>query len=75
VYAVRQGEVLSQSIPALLAGSALPLYQPQPRALVLLATADGGALLSYDRWSAGGRLFGLWKDHLDLGFMRRHRLD
>jgi NADH dehydrogenase FAD-containing subunit len=75
VYAVRQGEVLSQSIPALLAGSALPLYQPQPRALVLLSTADGGALLSYDHWSAGGRLFGLWKDHLDLGFMRRHRLD
>ncbi|WP_415056212.1 FAD-dependent oxidoreductase [Halopseudomonas sp.] len=75
VYAVRQGAVLSESIPALLAGTPLVAYQPQPRSLVLLATADGGALLSYDRWSAGGRLFGMWKDHLDLSFMRRHRLD
>lgn len=75
VYAVRQGAVLSETIPALLTGSTLAQYQPQPRALVLLATADGGALLSYDRWGAGGRLFGMWKDHLDLSFMRRHRLD
>lgn len=75
VYAVRQGAVLSDIIPALLSGSTLPEYQPQLRALALLATADGGALLNYDHWSGGGRLFGMWKDYLDLSFMRRHRLD
>jgi NADH dehydrogenase FAD-containing subunit len=75
VYAVRQGAALSDIIPALLSGSTLSEYHPQPRSLALLATADGGALMNYDRWSAGGRLFGMWKDYLDLSFMRRHRLN
>lgn len=75
VYAVRQGATLAGNLPALLRDEPLQEYQPQPRALVLMATADGGALLSYGRWSAGGRLAGIWKDHLDLGFVRRHRLD
>lgn len=74
VYAVRQGSTLSRNIPALLEAGRLHHYQPQPRALVLMATADGGALMSYGRWSASGRLLGMWKDHLDLSFMRRHRL-
>jgi len=74
VYAVRQGAVLSDIIPALLAGKALREYKAQSRSLALLATADRGALLNYDRWSAGGRIFGIWKDYLDLSFMRRHRL-
>jgi hypothetical protein len=30
--------------------------------------------MSYGRWGASGRLFGWWKDRLDTGFMRRHRL-
>ncbi len=75
VFAVRQGASLEKNLPALLAGEPLAEYQPQPRALVLMATADGGALMSYGRWAAGGRLVGMWKDHLDLGFMRRHRLN
>jgi NADH dehydrogenase FAD-containing subunit len=74
VYAVRQGAVLSEIIPALLAGKTLREYDPQSRSLALLATADGSALLNYDRWSAGGRIFGMWKDYLDISFMRRHRL-
>lgn len=74
VYAVRQGSTLVDNIPALLQDRPLADYQPQPRALVLMATADGGALLSYGRWSGSGRLLGKWKDHLDLGFMQRHRL-
>jgi NADH dehydrogenase FAD-containing subunit len=74
VYAVRQGATLAENIPALLEGRALHTYHPQPRALSLLATADGGALLSYGRWTAQGRLPGLWKDHLDTTFMKRHRL-
>ncbi|MBL4834683.1 MAG: FAD-dependent oxidoreductase [Pseudomonas sp.] len=75
VYAVRQGAVLEQNISALLGSRSMQDYQPQHRALVLMATADGGALMSYGRWSASGRLAGMWKDHLDLGFMRRHRMD
>jgi hypothetical protein len=67
--------VLSEIIPALLAGNTLREYQPQPRSLALLSTADGSALLNYARVSFGGRFFGMWKDYLDLSFMERHRLD
>ncbi|WP_373188225.1 FAD-dependent oxidoreductase, partial [Halopseudomonas sp.] len=65
VYAVRAGAILAENIPRLLAGQSLQEYRPQQQALVLMATADGGALLSYGRWSAGGRLPGILKDHLD----------
>ncbi|MFT7505979.1 MAG: NADH dehydrogenase FAD-containing subunit [Gammaproteobacteria bacterium] len=75
VYAVRQGAALSEIIPALLAGKTLRKYEPQPRSLALLSTADGSALLNYERFSVGGRLIGMWKDYLDLSFMKRHRLD
>lgn len=74
VYAVRQGTTLADNIQALLESRPLRAYHPQPRSLALLATADGGALLSYGRWTAQGRLPGLWKDHLDTAFMKRHRL-
>ncbi len=74
VYAVRQGPVLAHNLKAALQGTTLQRYQPQPQALALLATGDGGALLSYGRWGAGGKLFGWWKDRLDLGFMQRQRL-
>ncbi|OFA32752.1 pyridine nucleotide-disulfide oxidoreductase [Glaciecola punicea] len=75
VYAVRQGSALSQIIPALLDSDTLREYKPQARALALLATADGGALMHYGRFSAGGRLLGMYKDYLDKGFMGRHTID
>jgi len=75
VYAVRQGSALSQIIPALLDSDTLREYKPQARALALLATADGGALMNYGRFSAGGRLLGMYKDYLDKGFMGRHTID
>ena len=75
VLAVRQGAILAANLPALLEGRALTAYQPQNKALALLATADGGALMSYGQQVAGGRLAGIWKDYLDLGFMRRHRVE
>ncbi|WP_092384619.1 FAD-dependent oxidoreductase [Halopseudomonas salegens] len=74
VYAVRQGPILAHNLKALLQGEPLHGYQPQPQALALLATGDGGALLSYGQWGAGGKVFGFWKDHLDQGFMQRQRL-
>jgi len=75
VFAVRQGPILAANLPALLEDRALTAYQPQKKSLALLATADGGALMSYGPQVAGGRLAGIWKDYLDLGFMRRHRVE
>lgn len=78
VFSVRHGPVLANNVRALLEHSALEHYQPQAKALALLATADGGALMSYGNCGAGGKavrpLLGRWKDHLDLGFMRRHAM-
>ncbi len=74
VYAVRQGPVLAHNLAALLQARPLQDYQPQPRALALLATGDGGALASWAGITAEGRWLGRWKDYLDQSFMRRHRL-
>ena len=74
VYAVRQGPVLAQNLTALLHGQPLQTFRPQRRALALLATGDGGALASWAGLTGEGSLFGYWKDHLDRGFMQRHRI-
>ncbi|MBH2035389.1 MAG: FAD-dependent oxidoreductase [Pseudomonadales bacterium] len=74
VYAVRQGPVLAQNLTALLHGQPLQTFRPQRRALALLATGDGGALASWAGLTGEGPLFGHWKDHLDRGFMQRHRI-
>ena len=71
VYAVRQGAVLGPNLRTLLAGdSALQRYQPQPRALALLATADTQALACYGPLALRSRLALALKDRLDTGFMR-----
>jgi pyridine nucleotide-disulfide oxidoreductase family protein len=75
VYAVRQGPLLAANLAALLAGLALQDFQPQRRALALLASGDGGALASWAGLTAEGRWLGRWKNHLDQRFMRRHRLN
>jgi NADH dehydrogenase FAD-containing subunit len=74
VYSVRQAPVLAANLNAVLRGLPLRDYRPQRQSLALLATGDGGALLSWRDCSAGGRLFGRWKDYLDRGFIQRHRL-
>ncbi|MDO9624772.1 MAG: FAD-dependent oxidoreductase [Pseudomonas sp.] len=74
VYSVRQAPVLAANLNAALRGLPLRHYRPQRQSLALLATGDGGALLSWRDYSAGGRLFGRWKDYLDRGFIQRHRL-
>ncbi|WP_286975513.1 FAD-dependent oxidoreductase [Pseudomonas sp.] len=73
VYAVRQGPVLANNLAAVLHGTPLRRYRPQRQSLALLATGDGGALLGWRNWSAGGQIFGRWKDYLDYGFIRRHQ--
>ncbi len=74
VYSVRQGPVLAANLAAALGGLPLRPYRPQRRSLALLATGDGGALLGWGPFSAGGHWCGRWKDYLDQGFVRRHRL-
>ncbi|WP_157718109.1 FAD-dependent oxidoreductase [Halopseudomonas xinjiangensis] len=69
VYAVRQGEILADNLRAALLRGSMKLYHPQPRALALLATGDGRALLSYGPLTAHNRLLGRWKDHLDTRFI------
>jgi len=74
VYSVRHGAVLARNIKAKLTGGELTAYRPQKSALALLSTADGGALVHYAGFTLSGRLIGKWKNHLDQGFMKKHRL-
>lgn len=74
VYSVRQAPVLAANLNAALRGLSLRDYRAQRQSLALLATGDGGALLSWRHCSAGGQLFGRWKDYLDRSFIQRHRL-
>lgn len=73
-YALRQSPVLTYNLAAALRGEPMKAYRPQRPSLSLLATGDGGALLGWHDWSAGGLLCGYWKDRLDRRFIRRHRL-
>lgn len=75
VYSVRHGPVLARNLQAYLQGGTLTHYQPQKKALALLATADGGALGAVAGFTVGGRLVGRWKDWLDQRFMSRHRAE
>lgn len=70
VYAVRQGRILAANLTAALNGQPMKRYHPQRRALALLSTGDGQALLSYAGLAAHNRLIGRWKDHLDTSFIR-----
>lgn len=74
VYSVRHGAVLTHNIKARLSGETLIDYQPQKQALALLSTADGGALMHYAGWTLEGKLMGKWKNYLDQGFMKKHRI-
>lgn len=72
-YAVRQVAVLADNLNAALRGLPLRRYRPQREGLTLLASGDGGALLDWHGYSAGGQFYGRWKDYLDRGFIQRHR--
>ena len=73
-FAVRQAPVLSANLQAALQGRPLRQYRAQWQSLALLATGDGGALLGWHDWSAGGQLYGHCKDWLDRRFVKRHRM-
>ncbi len=72
VYAVRMGPVLSHNLRAAL-GSGRPVdYQPQRRALALLATGERRAVASWGRFAAEGAWVWRWKDHIDRAFVGRY---
>jgi NADH dehydrogenase FAD-containing subunit len=73
VHAVRQGPVLAANLRAALRGDPLRRYRPQRRALALLNTADGRAVLSYGAVAAQGRWVWRLKDAIDRRFV--HRFD
>lgn len=73
VYAVRQARVLRQNIEAILAGSALSDFTPQPRYLILLAVDRQRAVAVRGAWFAVGRLWYLLKRWIDQRFVDSFR--
>ncbi|AVO53433.1 FAD-dependent oxidoreductase [Ectopseudomonas mendocina] len=73
-FAVRQAPVLAANLHAALHDRPLQHYRAQWQSVALLATGDGGALFGWHDWSAGGQLYGRYKDWLDQRFVKRHRV-
>lgn len=72
--ATRQATQLAANLSAVLQERPLVRYRPARRRVLLLATGDGGALLDWNGWSAGGRLCGWWRDLCDRQFILRHQI-
>ncbi|WP_227396496.1 NAD(P)/FAD-dependent oxidoreductase [Jeotgalibacillus aurantiacus] len=71
VYAVRQGKVLAHNLVASLKREKLNDYIPQKRGLILLATGNKEALALYGKVVRFGKLAWLWKDWIDVRYMRK----
>jgi len=71
VYAVRQGAVLFENVPAFLQEKPLQPFRPQRFTLTLMNTADGEAVLAYGPFAAKGRAARKLKDVIDLAWMRK----
>jgi selenide, water dikinase len=71
VFAVRQGPILAHNLRAVLRGGAVRRFRPQRRALALLNTGDGRAILSYGPAALCGRCVWHLKDRIDRAFVRR----
>lgn len=74
VYAVRQGPVLAENLRrALMGGTTLQTYTPQPRALALISTGERHAIASWGPLSVHGNWVWRWKNSIDQGFMAKYR--
>lgn len=71
VHAVKAGPVLTANLAAALHGGTMQSYQPGPRTLYLLSTADRRAIASWGGLALAGRAVWWLKDHIDRGFVRR----
>jgi pyridine nucleotide-disulfide oxidoreductase family protein len=74
VHAVHAGPVLAANLLATLHGHPLRTYVPKPRSLYLIACGPRHAIASWGPWSAEGSWVWRWKDWIDRGFIRRHRV-
>lgn len=73
VYAVRQGPPLARNLRRAALGEPLEPWRPQPVTLSLMSTGDGGAVVSYGRFSADGRWAWRWKDRIDRRWMEKYQ--
>jgi pyridine nucleotide-disulfide oxidoreductase family protein len=71
VHAVKAGPVLAANLASALHGGAMQGYQPGPRTLYLLSTANRRAIASWGGLALAGRAVWWLKDHIDRGFVRR----
>lgn len=71
VQAVRQGPLLAANLRAALRGAPLRRFAARARALALLNTADGRAILSYPPFACHNRAAWWLKDRIDRRFVAR----
>ncbi|MCB1914854.1 MAG: FAD-dependent oxidoreductase [Rhodocyclaceae bacterium] len=71
VFAVRAGPPLAENLRRAVQGAALTDWQPQKRALYLVATGGRHALGAWGPLGWWGGWVWRWKDHIDRSFMRR----
>lgn len=71
VHAVKAGPVLAANLAAATHGGAMQAYQPGPRTLYLLSTANHRAIASWGGLALAGRAVWWLKDRIDRGFVRR----
>ena len=73
VYAVRQGPPLARNLRRAALGEPLEPWRPQSVTLSLMATGDGGAIVSYGPLAASGKWAWRWKDWIDQRWMEKYR--
>ncbi|KMJ57948.1 pyridine nucleotide-disulfide oxidoreductase [Bacillus sp. LL01] len=73
VYAVRQGELLSENIFRFLNGEVCLHFSPQRHFLSLISSGNREALLQYARFSTHSKLNWLLKNTIDKRFMKKHK--
>jgi selenide,water dikinase len=70
VYAVREGEVLAQSLRNLAQEEPVAAFQPQRRALLLMSCGRRYAIAEWGGWTAQGRWVWWLKDRIDRQWIR-----
>jgi selenide,water dikinase len=73
VHAVRQGEILADSLLALARGRTPPAYRPQRDALYILTTGGRHAVATRNGFTIAGRWVWQWKRWIDNRFVRNLR--